>query len=87
MGGEMSKPKFTPGPWKWQDDDYSRLMSTKPEPNEFSPTGTSLPTVMLADYEPMGYTSVNAFIVISNADANLIEVSPELYEAAEAALE
>lgn len=79
----MSKPKFTPGPWKWQDDDCSRLMliSTNPEPNEHSPTGISLPTVLLPGLAICGYCDADAHVEISDADANLIAAAPDLYYA------
>lgn len=77
----MSKPKFTPGPWEWQDD-YSRLISTKPEPHMFSSTGSYLPTVMRPDFQSYGYCDDgDSYVEISDADAKLIAAAPDLYYA------
>lgn len=78
----MSKPKFTPGPWKWKDDDYSRLISTKPEPDNFSSTGFSFSTVLRPDFTVDGYCDDgDPYVDISEANANLIAAAPDLYYA------
>jgi hypothetical protein len=74
--------QHTPGPWRWEQikEGYARLVSETPEVNEFSPTGSIFPSVLTVDYAWNGYTRIESFAEISEADARLIAAAPELLD-------
>lgn len=68
----MSKPNFTPGPWKWTNSGYDDNLCYKVQ------IGTKDRTVAYA-YSPTGDREP-----IQTANAHLIAAAPDLYAVCEA---
>lgn len=69
----MSEPKFTPGPWRWEEPDYEKEHRPPDHCASWGLTGPSR--------EVLGGCDNCGNIIYSEADGHLIAAAPDLYAA------